>query len=98
MLIDLNPLPTKLSCRLPVSPDVINTTFTLFTREQKNGEPLEYQNITTITSSKISNERPIKIIIHGFGSSGRRPWVVQMTEALIYIVSFKFFFFRTMVE
>lgn len=72
---------------LPQSPEIINTTFTLFTREQKNGESLDYNNVSTITSSKMSNEKPIKIIVHGFGSSGKRPWVVQMAEALIYIVS-----------
>lgn len=79
---------------LPVSPEQINTTFTLFTREEKNGYELDYENVTTITNSKISNERPIKIIIHGFGSSGKRHWVVQMTEALIYVVSFRFSFFK----
>lgn len=74
---------------LPVSPEIINTTFTLFTRELKTGELLDYLNVSSLTNSKMSNGRPIKIIIHGFGSSGKRPWVVQMTEALIYMVSLK---------
>ena len=77
---------------LPASPEQINTTFTLFNREEKNGYELDLENITTIENSKILTDRPIKVVIHGFGSSGKRQWVVQMTEALIYVVSGGSFF------
>ncbi|KAI1290044.1 Pancreatic triacylglycerol lipase [Halotydeus destructor] len=33
--------------------------------------------------SSFNKSAPIKVIIHGFGSSGKRLWVMQMAEALI---------------
>ena len=37
--------------------------------------------------SNFNASNPIKIIIHGFGSSGKRPWVLQMTEAFLFMVN-----------
>lgn len=73
---------------LPASPDFINTTFVLYNRKTaQNGHTLDYQNISTLTSAPFLESKPVKVVIHGFGSSGRRPWVLQMTEALLYTVT-----------
>ncbi|CAG2120781.1 unnamed protein product, partial [Medioppia subpectinata] len=71
---------------LPASPESIATTFTLYTRKNSvDGEKLDYENSTTVLKSNFNSSNPIKIIIHGFGSSGRRPWVLQMTEAFLFM-------------
>lgn len=73
---------------LPASPDLINTTFTLYTRRTgQTGYKLDYTNATALAAAPILSSVPIKVVIHGFGSSGKRPWVLQMTEALLYMVS-----------
>ncbi|RWS06517.1 Pancreatic lipase-related protein 1-like protein [Dinothrombium tinctorium] len=70
---------------LPASPESISTTFTLFTRENAAiGEKLDCIDANLLRKSNFKAGKPVKIIIHGFGSSGRRPWVMQMTEALLY--------------
>lgn len=72
---------------LPASPEAISTTFTLYTRQHSvDGQKLEYENITSLLKSSFNASNPIKIIIHGFGSSGKRPWVLQMTEAFLFMV------------
>jgi hypothetical protein len=74
---------------LPASPDFINTTFVLYNRNTaQNGHTLDYQNSSTLTTAPFLEGKPVKVVIHGFGSSGRRPWVLQMTEALLYTVTF----------
>lgn len=72
---------------LPASPEAIGTTFTLHTRKNPiDGDRLDYENSTSLLQSNFNGSNPVKIIIHGFGSSGKRPWVMQMTEALLYAV------------
>ena len=72
---------------LPASPDLINTTFTLYTRELgQTGHALDHQNASVLLSAPMLTAKPVKVVIHGFGSSGRRPWVLQMTEALLFMV------------
>jgi len=72
---------------LPASPESIGTTFTLYTRKNNiDGQKLDHENSTSLLKSHFNSSNPVKIIIHGFGSSGRRPWVLQMTEALLFMV------------
>jgi hypothetical protein len=72
---------------LPASPESIATTFTLYTRKDSiNGEKLDFDNSSSLLKSNFNSSNAIKIIIHGFGSSGKRPWVLQMTEALLFMV------------
>lgn len=47
------------------------------------GEPLELINETTLSESRLNSLLPIKIVIHGFGSGGRRPWVTDMVYKLL---------------
>jgi hypothetical protein len=75
---------------LPASPESIATTFTLYTRKDSiNGEKLDFDNSSTLLKSNFNSSNAVKIIIHGFGSSGKRPWVLQMTEALLFMVKSK---------
>lgn len=72
---------------LPAAPEVINTTFTLYTRTNPiEGSPIDLTN-TSLSLTDFKDSGPVKIIIHGFGSTGRDPWVLQMAEALLYVVS-----------
>ncbi|XP_025018332.1 pancreatic triacylglycerol lipase-like isoform X1 [Tetranychus urticae] len=74
---------------LPAAPEVINTTFTLYTRLNPiEGSLIDLTN-TTSSLNDFKESGPVKIIIHGFGSTGRDPWVLQMTEALLYVTFIK---------
>lgn len=74
---------------LPASPESISTTFMLYTkRNPSEGQRLDYDNSSTLLASNFNASNDVKIIIHGFGSSSKRPWVLQMTEALLYVDDF----------
>ena len=78
---------------LPASPEVINTTFVLYTRDNpKDGDLLDYTNSTTLIKSNFKDKCSVKIVIHGFGCTGKDPWVLQMSEALLFVVSCFFCF------
>lgn len=47
------------------------------------GELLDLANETTLLESQFNSSLPVKIIIHGFGSGGRRPWVTDMVSKLL---------------
>ncbi|KAF8777794.1 Inactive pancreatic lipase-related protein 1 like protein [Argiope bruennichi] len=69
---------------LPASPEAIGTKFILYTNKSRNtGELLWYDNSSSLYYSHFNSSNPVKVIIHGFGSSGRKMWVLQMTEALL---------------
>ncbi|XP_023230832.1 pancreatic triacylglycerol lipase-like [Centruroides sculpturatus] len=71
---------------LPASPDVVGTKFILHTRKNAiEGDLLHYNDSSSLYFSHFNGSNPIKIIIHGFGSSSRRAWVKQMTEALLFV-------------
>ncbi|KPM09717.1 lipase-like protein 3 [Sarcoptes scabiei] len=75
---------------LPASPESISTSFTLFTRRNLIGGEiikLDYEDLL-MNASTFDSIREIKIIIHGFGSSSKRPWVIKMTEALLKLGDF----------
>lgn len=74
---------------LPAPPETINTTFTLYTRKNPvNGVVIELNNSTSLAESNFEDKQLVKIVIHGFGSTGKNPWVLQMAEALLFAVSF----------
>lgn len=85
------------------SPESIETTFSLHTRRNPiEGEPLDYNDNDDIDNDKDSSTdnnskqihnsfngtNSVKIIIHGFGSSSKRPWVQKMTEVLLQLDDF----------
>lgn len=72
---------------LPASPEAIGTKFILYTnRSRMVGDILSYDNSTSLFYSHFDPTKPVKVIIHGFGSSGRKMWVLQMAEALLATV------------
>jgi len=71
-------------------PETIGTTFKLFTsknRKPYEGQYLDYNNKTTLLVSNFNASNNVKIIIHGFGSSTRVGFVINVTQALLSIVS-----------
>lgn len=74
---------------LPAPPETINTTFTLYTRKNPvTGTVVGLNNSTALSMSNFNQKNAVKIVIHGFGSTGRNSWVIQMTEALLFAVRF----------
>ncbi|KAH9523776.1 Pancreatic lipase- protein 2 [Bulinus truncatus] len=69
---------------LPQSPATVNTQFLLYTRQNPTvGDTLDYGNRTSITSSRIASNQPIKILVHGFLQYGSMEFLVNMTRALL---------------
>uniref|UniRef100_T1IMD4 Lipase domain-containing protein n=1 Tax=Strigamia maritima TaxID=126957 RepID=T1IMD4_STRMM len=67
---------------LPQSPETVGTKFLLTTRSNPTQpEMIHYSNMSV--PSVINMMRPLKVIIHGFGSSCRRLWAREMKEALL---------------
>ena len=44
--------------------------------------------MTTLLVSNFNSSNEVKIIIHGFGSSSKRPWVTEMTKHLLIMADF----------
>ena len=76
------------------SPESIGTTFKLYTNANRpeavkeTGQFLDYDNATSLLMSHFNASNDVKIIIHGFGSSSRRPWVLNITKALLDLVRY----------
>ncbi|XP_076321479.1 pancreatic lipase-related protein 2-like isoform X3 [Tachypleus tridentatus] len=71
---------------LPETPEIIETTFNLYTRHNRlEGESLHYDNKSSLKVSQFNASNPVKIIIHGFGGSAANAWVGQMVEAMLEI-------------
>ncbi|XP_054922869.2 pancreatic triacylglycerol lipase-like [Dermacentor andersoni] len=60
---------------LPEEPGSIGTRFYLSSRRSR--EP------RLLGDSAFNASKPVKLIIHGFGSSGKRSWVHRMVDALL---------------
>ncbi|KAL1469753.1 hypothetical protein MTO96_040871 [Rhipicephalus appendiculatus] len=60
---------------LPEEPGSIGTRFYLSSRRSR--EP------RLLGDSAFNASKPVKLIIHGFGSSGKRSWVRRMVDALL---------------
>lgn len=48
-----------------------------------SGEILDLNNEDSLSESSFNGSLPVKLIIHGFGSGGRRPWVTDMVYKLL---------------
>ncbi|XP_072280372.1 pancreatic lipase-related protein 2-like [Pyxicephalus adspersus] len=72
--------------RLPWAPEVINTQFLLFTKEN----PDQYQvisalNVSSIFGTKFNSKRNSTFLIHGFLESGNKTWLVDMCQTLLKV-------------
>ncbi|XP_072280374.1 pancreatic lipase-related protein 2-like isoform X2 [Pyxicephalus adspersus] len=68
--------------RLPWSPEVIDTQFLLFSREQNWFEVVTSRNLS---SSNFSPSKRSCFIIHGFLVDGYEPWIVELCKALFQV-------------
>ena len=66
----------------------INTQILLYTRRnRKIPDVISYSNISgTLPLTKFNISAPLKVIIHGFGSSCQRVWPSEMRLALLTVV------------
>jgi hypothetical protein len=64
---------------LPQSPDKINTTFTLYNRNNLRG----LVNSKNVFFTKLIPTFKTKFIIHGFLNNEMEPWVLKMKDTLI---------------
>ncbi|XP_030909766.2 pancreatic lipase-related protein 2-like [Melopsittacus undulatus] len=79
-------IPGRLLTGLPDNPEDMNITFSLYTRETGNNSQLiSAINCSTIQNSHFSSRRNTTFIIHGFGSTGKEGWVVEMCLLLLEV-------------
>uniref|UniRef100_A0A663MV68 Triacylglycerol lipase n=1 Tax=Athene cunicularia TaxID=194338 RepID=A0A663MV68_ATHCN len=79
-------VPGRLLTGLPESPEHMNITFSLYTRETgNNSQVISAINSSTIQKSHFSSRRNTSFIIHGFGSTGKKGWVVEMCLLLLEV-------------
>ena len=66
----------------------VNTQILLYTRRnRKVPDIISYSNISgTLPLTKFNISAPLKVIIHGFGSSCQRVWPSEMRLALLTVV------------
>uniref|UniRef100_A0A8B9I0W9 Triacylglycerol lipase n=1 Tax=Anser brachyrhynchus TaxID=132585 RepID=A0A8B9I0W9_9AVES len=77
-------VPGRLLTGLPDSPEHMNLSFSLYTRETgNNSQVISAINSSTIQNSHFSSRRKTSFIIHGFGSTGKKGWVVEMCLLLL---------------
>ncbi|XP_075280432.1 pancreatic lipase-related protein 2 [Opisthocomus hoazin] len=64
----------------------MNISFSLYTRETgNNSQVISAINSSTIQNSHFSSRRKTSFIIHGFGSTGKKGWVVEMCLLLLEV-------------
>uniref|UniRef100_A0A674HM46 Triacylglycerol lipase n=1 Tax=Taeniopygia guttata TaxID=59729 RepID=A0A674HM46_TAEGU len=79
-------VPGRLLTGLPDPPEEMNITFSLYTRETgNNSQVISAINSSTIQKSHFSSHRNTTFIIHGFGSTGKTGWVVEMCLLLLEV-------------
>ncbi|XP_009666972.2 pancreatic lipase-related protein 2-like [Struthio camelus] len=79
-------IPGRLLAGLPDSPEHMNISFSLYTRETgNNSQVISAINSSTIQNSYFSSRRKTSFIIHGFGSTGKKGWVVEMCLLLLEV-------------
>ncbi|KAM6067740.1 pancreatic lipase-related protein 2-like isoform 2-T2 [Chlamydotis macqueenii] len=79
-------VPGRLLTGLPDSPEHMNISFSLYTRETgNNSQVISAINSSTIQNSHFSAHRKSTFIIHGFGSTGKKGWVVEMCLLLLEV-------------
>lgn len=73
---------------LPNSPEQVGTKMQLFTRvNRQQGQFLNFTDMSTITRSHFSSVRKTKFIIHGFSNNIKTPWLYEMKDELLKLVS-----------
>lgn len=65
--------------KLPETPETIDTTFQLFNEKTISGVDFSENELPANYMSSL----PTKVIIHGFGNTGKSEWVVKMKDALL---------------
>uniref|UniRef100_U3JHR1 Triacylglycerol lipase n=1 Tax=Ficedula albicollis TaxID=59894 RepID=U3JHR1_FICAL len=79
-------VPGRLLTGLPDPPEEMNISFSLYTRETgNNSQVISAINSSTIPKSHFSSRRKTSFIIHGFGSTGKTGWVVEMCLLLLEV-------------
>ncbi|XP_074855666.1 pancreatic lipase-related protein 2-like [Carettochelys insculpta] len=79
-------IPGRPLAGLPCSPKFLNTTFTLYTRESRNNsQMISAIHSSTIKDSHFCSRRKTRFIVHGFVSTGKHGWVVQMCLRLVEV-------------
>uniref|UniRef100_A0A8C3LM73 Triacylglycerol lipase n=1 Tax=Chrysolophus pictus TaxID=9089 RepID=A0A8C3LM73_CHRPC len=79
-------IPGRLLTGLPESPEEMNISFSLYTRETgNNSQVISAINSSTIQNSHFSPHRRTSFIIHGFSSTGKKGWVVEMCLLLLEV-------------
>lgn len=68
----------------PKSPEVIGTKFLLHSRLNKD-EPvaLDYADNTTLNVAHFNETKELVFVIHGFGASASKKWVLSMKESFL---------------
>ena len=73
---------------LPSPPEEVNTQFLLYTRKNRDvATTLAYTNLSGTVSPHFNKSVPLKVIVHGFGSSCHRVWPREMRLSFLAVVS-----------
>ncbi|KAM6441745.1 pancreatic lipase-related protein 2-like [Liasis olivaceus] len=71
---------------LPASPESMNISFSLFTKETGNlSQKILYNKTSTLQNSHFSPLRKTRFVIHGFTSTGKYGWVVELCLLLVNV-------------
>ena len=67
-----------------ISTDETLTRWYLWTRQnQNNNQELFYDNLTSIQQSNFDASKKTKILVHGYGDSGKTGWVIRMKNTFL---------------
>ncbi|XP_030425921.1 pancreatic lipase-related protein 2-like [Gopherus evgoodei] len=79
-------IPGRYLAGLPDSPESMNISFTLYTKETRNNsQVISAIHSSTIKDSHFCSHRKTRFIVHGFMSTGKRGWVVEMCLLLVEV-------------
>ncbi|GAB6025976.1 hypothetical protein CHUAL_011945 [Chamberlinius hualienensis] len=71
---------------LPQQPERIGTKFLLFTSANPDtAVTLHYDNVSSMYNPLFNRSQPIKLMVHGFGSSCQKQWAIEMRKALLQL-------------
>ncbi|KAM9134288.1 pancreatic lipase-related protein 2-like [Pangshura tecta] len=79
-------IPGRFLAGLPNSPESMNISFILYTKETRNNsQVISAIHSSTIKDSHFCSHRKTRFIVHGFMSTGKRGWVVEMCLLLVEV-------------
>ncbi|CAM4595406.1 unnamed protein product [Caretta caretta] len=79
-------IPGRFLGGLPDSPESMDISFTLYTKETRNNsQVISAIHPSTIKDSHFCSHRKTRFIVHGFMSTGKRGWVVKMCLLLVEV-------------